>query len=267
MVVDRTQRDCLLCGAGFRGRTFLCRACADRYRGESVPLEVRRRFYAAVDRVYPGWSNTFGEVNLPEALLGYASRLPRDARVLEIGGGGGFTLAALRRLGFTRLAASELTAGASAAIRQRLPGVTPVVADAETLPFRDASFDLLLSSDLIEHLPELEHHLAEAARLLTPGGVYLIKTPNRLAAELYYRLRGIYDAFFWHPSMCSPAELAALLDHHGFATEFLTPRRLTAAQLRKIPPARLRPLAARTPVGWLPRTARPHLEVAATKRP
>jgi SAM-dependent methyltransferase len=141
-----------------------------------------------------------------------------------------------------------------------------VVADAESLPFADASFDLLLSGDVVEHLPELDRHLADAARLLRAGGVYLIKTPNRLTAELYYRLRDMYDAYFWHPSMSSPGELAALLDRHGFDTVFLSPSRLTAAQLRKIPLAQLRPLAGQVPLSWLPQQLRPHLEVAAIRR-
>lgn len=229
-----------------------------------MPLEVRRRFYEALDRTYPDWSNTYGEVNPPTELLRYAATLPRASRVLEIGAGGGFTLEALRALGFNHLTGTDLTATTVAAMRARLPDLPLAAADAEALPFADGSFDLLLSSDLIEHLPDLERHLAEAARVLGPGGRYLIKTPNRLTAEAYYRLRGIYDAYFWHPSMCSPGELRAALARHGFETRFLPAPRLTPAQCRKIPLRRLRPLAARLPLGRLPRRLRPHLEVVAT---
>lgn len=266
MVVDRSRRECLLCGAAFSGRTFLCRPCANRYRHGPVPTAVRRQFYEAIDAVYPDWSNTYEEYNPPVGLLGWIARLPRTIQVLEIGAGGGFTLAALQRIGFQRLVGTDLTATSMDAMRQRLPGVPLVAADAERLPFQDASFDLLLSSDLIEHLPDLGQHLAEAARVLRPGGHYLMKTPNRIPADLYYRARGLYDAYFWHPSMCSPRELRAILDRHGFDAQFLAPPRLTQAQARKIPIRALRPLAARLPLGWLPNVMRPHLEVVATRR-
>ncbi|MDI3340885.1 MAG: class I SAM-dependent methyltransferase [Sphaerobacter sp.] len=266
MVVERSERSCLLCGAPFSGRAFLCRACADAYRGAPVPADVRRRFYEAIDRVYPTWSNTYEEYNPPVGLLAHLATLPRTARVLEIGAGGGFALAALARMGFRRLVGLDLTATSLAATRQRVPAAWLVAADAERLPLRDGSVDVVLTSDVMEHLPDLDRHLAEVARVLRPGGHYLIKTPNRRPAEAYYRLRGLYDYHFWHPSMCSPGELRRLLARHGFACAFVAPPRLTQAQCRKIPWPRLRPLAARVPIGWLPNGLRPHLEVVAVRR-
>ncbi len=56
----------------------------------------------------------------------------------------------------------------------------PVRGDVQTLPFRDASFDVVLSSHLAEHLPEPERAFAEMARVLKPGGRLLLLTPNRL---------------------------------------------------------------------------------------
>src|SRR5690606_12894911 len=132
------------------------------------------------------------------------------------GAGGGFLLDELRRRGFEALTGLDLTNTTLATMRGRLPDVTLVAADAERLPFRDGTFDVLISVDLIEHLPGFETHLAEAARVLRSGGRYYIKTPNRVLANAYYRLRGLYDAYFWHPSMCSPGELRAALDRHGF---------------------------------------------------
>ncbi len=265
MAVDRSRRSCVLCDAGFSGRTFLCRTCADRYRDRPVPVAVRQQFYEAVDRAYPDYSNTYGHYNDAQGLLSYARWLPRQSRILEIGAGGGFTLIALRDLGFRRTVGLDLTATTLEAMRQRLDGTPLVAADAEELPFADGSFDAVLSSDLIEHLPNLDRHLASVARVLRPGGCYLIKTPNRLMAEAYYRARGLYDAYFWHPSMSSPGELRTRLERHGFDCEFLLTPHLTEAQTRKIPIRQLRPIASRIPVGWLPPLVRPHLEVVARK--
>src|SRR5690606_38802847 len=63
LVVERSRRRCVLCGRAFAGRAFLCRPCADAYRGQPVPASVRQRFYEQVDYAYPEWSNTFGSYN------------------------------------------------------------------------------------------------------------------------------------------------------------------------------------------------------------
>jgi SAM-dependent methyltransferase len=54
------------------------------------------------------------------------------------------------------------------------------VGDMRALPFADASFSALLSVQAIEHVPDPERALAEARRVLEPGGVAIFVTPNRL---------------------------------------------------------------------------------------
>jgi SAM-dependent methyltransferase len=51
---------------------------------------------------------------------------------------------------------------------------------AGTLPFSDASFDVVTTIELIEHLPEnvTQSLLAECVRVLRPGGILLVSTPN-----------------------------------------------------------------------------------------
>lgn len=266
MVVDRSHRACLLCGTSFEGRTFLCHPCSDHYRSQPIPTSVRKWFYEALDRQFLARSNTGGDFNAPVALLGEIDRLPRAARVLELGAGGGFLGARLHILGFRNLTLSDFTATSLDALRKRAPDAKLVACDAAALPFHSGTFDVVVSSDVLEHIPEVEQHIAEVARVLVPGGKYLLKTPNRLTANAYYRLRGLHDSYFWHPSMLSPRELRAIFARHGFSTRFLAQPRLTGAQLEKLPgPRALRPLAGRVPLRWLPTIARPHLEVIATR--
>lgn len=54
------------------------------------------------------------------------------------------------------------------------------VADMRALPFPAAAFDSVLSVQSIEHVPDPERVLAEAVRVLRPGGVAVFVTPNRL---------------------------------------------------------------------------------------
>ncbi len=48
----------------------------------------------------------------------------------------------------------------------------------DRFPFPDASFAACVSNYVIEHVPDADAHLAEVARVLQPGGVYVFRTPN-----------------------------------------------------------------------------------------
>ena len=52
-----------------------------------------------------------------------------------------------------------------------------LVSDITTIPAPDASFDAILCSEVLEHVPEPTHALDEFARLLKPGGVVILTAP------------------------------------------------------------------------------------------
>ncbi|GGR95275.1 class I SAM-dependent methyltransferase [Deinococcus sedimenti] len=81
--------------------------------------------------------------------------------VLDVGAGDGRILRELARRGHAgRVVGVDPTPG---------PGVQP--AHAEALPFPDASFDVVLFARVLAHLPHPARALAEARRILRPGGV------------------------------------------------------------------------------------------------
>lgn len=55
-----------------------------------------------------------------------------------------------------------------------------VVADTLSLPFLDNSFDIVISSEMIEHTPNPENVIFELIRILKPGGYIVITTPNKI---------------------------------------------------------------------------------------
>lgn len=90
---------------------------------------------------------------------------PPGARVLEIGAGTGKQAQEMQRRGFI-MTAVEIPSSNYAADR-----VFPIVDfDGRTLPFPDASFDVVFSSNVLEHVPDLTRMHAEIRRVLRPGG-------------------------------------------------------------------------------------------------
>lgn len=52
------------------------------------------------------------------------------------------------------------------------------VFDGRRMPFEDASFDACVSNFVLEHVSHPQEHFMEVARVLRPGGVYCLRTPN-----------------------------------------------------------------------------------------
>lgn len=80
------------------------------------------------------------------------------------------------------------------------------VADMRDLPFEDASFDAVLGVQSIEHVPDATRVVAEAHRVLRPGGTAVFVTPNRLT---FGRPDEIIDPY--HFVEYAPDELRALV--------------------------------------------------------
>jgi SAM-dependent methyltransferase len=66
----------------------------------------------------------------------------------------------------------------SQAVSARFPDCTHQ--DVQTLSFPDSSFDLYVSSEVLEHVPSVSLTIKEARRILRPGGVFLATFPFRL---------------------------------------------------------------------------------------
>ena len=97
----------------------------------------------------------------------------RGQEVLEIGVGVGTDHVQFARAG-ARLHGVDLTERGVDLVRQRLAleGLASElqVADAESLPFADASFDVVYSWGVLHHTPDTPRAIAEAVRVLRPGG-------------------------------------------------------------------------------------------------
>lgn len=100
--------------------------------------------------------------------------------VLDIGCGGGFLSNHLARAGFAVTGLDPSPEALEIAARYDTAGtVRHVVGDGLRLPFADASFDAVTAMDVLEHVEAPARLIAEAARVLRPGGRFFFYTFNR----------------------------------------------------------------------------------------
>lgn len=123
------------------------------------------------------WKTLTQRLTLPWALR--IAPLPTDADVLEVGSGGGFNAEVfLQRFPGWRFTASDYDPEMVTLTRTRLgrygSRLRVEQADATTLAFPDASFDVMISMFVWHHVGDWRKALAESARVLRPGGKLLL---------------------------------------------------------------------------------------------
>jgi GT2 family glycosyltransferase/glycosyltransferase involved in cell wall biosynthesis/SAM-dependent methyltransferase len=150
----------------------------------------------------------------------FAAQLARGKRVLDLGSGEGYGSALLARVAESVFGVDLDEAAVAHATRRyasaNLRFERHSVVELDHLP--EASFDLVVCFEVIEHIEEHEALLAGVRRLLTPAGVFLVSTPDR---EVYSEATDYHNPY--HVKELSRAEFATLLDgffaHHALWTQ------------------------------------------------
>ena len=119
-------------------------------------------------------------------------------RVLEIGcGRGGFSCwLAGQTPPPARVVAADFSGTAvrkagDFARARGIPGIAWEVGDIEAIPHPADSFDVIVSCETIEHVPQPRRALCELARVLRPGGRLYLTCPN------YFSLVGLHRIYLW----------------------------------------------------------------------
>jgi SAM-dependent methyltransferase len=191
--------------------TFIKDAAAN-YR-DSSKLKVRANLHVKYGRSPISWFQWIAQ----------QAALPEGAAVLDVGCGPGWLWAE---------PAADFPAGLNVTLADLSPGmvdeavakvgglgryaaVTGLVADAQTLPFADASFDAVLACHMLYHVPDEAKALDEMARVLRPGGIIAVTTNGHDNMIEMYELGG--TAF--GGAMSDPSGVHFGLDHAVAALE------------------------------------------------
>lgn len=103
-----------------------------------------------------------------------------DNLILEIGCGAGRMVDYLNQNGFN-IVGFDFSKTTIQKNRIQYHGTQQwLIASGDRLPFKDSSFDTVMSFDVFEHIPDSRKHLSEVRRILRPNGSYLFQTPNKL---------------------------------------------------------------------------------------
>ncbi|HUA29857.1 MAG TPA: class I SAM-dependent methyltransferase [Streptosporangiaceae bacterium] len=144
-------------------------------RGSSGSL---RAFYE--DPATPASSGPDRAHRMAAMLSAALDGVPAPARILDLGCGDGAAagLAARRNPGH-HMIGFDWSAGALRRARQQ--SLTVVRSGVDPLPVASGSVDVVIMSELIEHLVDTDSALDEVLRVLRPGGSLLLSTPNLAA--------------------------------------------------------------------------------------
>lgn len=148
-----------------------------------------------------------------EQRYAFAARFVGGATVVDCACGSGEGTLVYARAGASRIHAYDISREAVAETARKcaaFPQVSSAAADATGLPLPDASADVFIALETLEHLTEQERFIAEVARVLKPGGTFVCSTPNR---DVYSPGNGPHDKPWnrFHTRELSAEEFSTML--------------------------------------------------------
>lgn len=229
------NKTCNLCGAAEARRLFTkdgvdflqCRRCGLEWVDPLPDMETMHRLYSSpkyynTDNISQyGYSDYVRHKHLYvnlfnrrlDEILHYTGG--RRGRLLDVGCALGILLELARLRGW-EVYGVDVSAYATDIARDyyNLDVLTGQLADAA---YPDGHFDVVVMDDLIEHVADPTALVIEAGRVLAPGGLLTLNTPNRaglwhlLMGQRWFHYRQTEHTFFF-----SPPVISRLLEQYGF---------------------------------------------------
>jgi ubiquinone/menaquinone biosynthesis C-methylase UbiE len=143
------------------------------------------------------------------ARYGFAARLCKDRDVLEVACGAGCGLGYLLQKGARSVVGGDISASMIRVAASHYESRIPLLRlDAASLPFKAESFDVLLLFEALYYIDDQDRFVAEAKRVLRPGGCLVICCVNSQWLD--------FNPSLYSTRYLSAGELEGLLAAHGF---------------------------------------------------
>jgi len=196
--------------------------------------EAEAQNWAAVART-PGYDHAHEEINLPAL----RALLPAPGRMtLDLGCGEGRLSRYLRSAGH-RVAGVDAAPTMVRLAAGHQDGTPAVLADAAALPFRDQAFDLVVAYMCLHDMDRMAAAVAEAARVLEPGGRLCAAIPHPVNSAGGFQGRGPDAPFLIEGSYLDTAPADWTLDRGGITMTFHSEHRPLEAYSRALEAAGL----------------------------
>jgi ubiquinone/menaquinone biosynthesis C-methylase UbiE len=167
-----------------------------------------------------------------------AGQITRGKRVIDVGAGSApyralFSHCEYKTQDFAALRPDQLRGGGYAQI--------DYVCDAKTIPVADASFDVVLCTEVLEHHPEPAAVICEFARILSMGGILLLTAP--LGSGIHQEPNHYYGGYtpYWYRRFLPEAGFSEISiepnagSFRHYAQESIRFMRMTAPFRSKLP--------------------------------
>jgi len=128
------------------------------------------------------------EIKRVQAIIRFANIKPADV-ILDIGCGQGFLISTIKQ--YKKITGLDISRVYLEQAQKRLKNkknIELIFGDAHQLPFKDKSYNKIISSEVLEHLPDPQKALKEISRVLTDDGTLVISVPDERRIENIMKL-------------------------------------------------------------------------------
>lgn len=140
-----------------------------------------KKIRSTEERIMPYDSWTFQLLQASISRYVFSSQFVEGRSILDIGCGIGYGASYLKRKEANEVVGGDYSEEAivSAMAHYKQKGLHFIRLDAQQLPFRTASFDVVVALEIMEHLKGWQIFPAECNRVLKEGSIFICSTPNR----------------------------------------------------------------------------------------
>jgi len=177
-----------------------------------------------------GADSTITTIRINEVLDGF-EKFRKNNKMLDVGCGPGLFLIEAKKRGW-EVYGTEFTDKQLVYLKDK--GINTLKGKLTNNSFEDGLFDVIISSEVIEHINNPVEEMQQFHRLLRKGGVVYITTPNFNALERYL-LKGDYEIIEYpeHLSYYTPTTINLLLTNNGFEKLKITTTGISIARIKK----------------------------------